>query len=53
MRFAMSEIKIAMAKLLANYKIVDTPQTKLDFLPGDFFFLSYPEVKVKLERRVF
>ena len=53
MRFAMSEIKIAMAKLLANYKIVDTPQTKLDFLPGDSFILTYPEVKVKLVKRVF
>jgi hypothetical protein len=53
MRFAMVEIKIAMAKLLANYKIVDTPQTKMDFLPGDFFILTYSEVNVQLEKRVF
>lgn len=24
---------------------------RLDFYNGDLFFLSYPEVKVKLERR--
>jgi cytochrome P450 family 3 subfamily A len=53
MRFAMVEVKIAMAKLLANYKIVDTPQTKLEILPGDFFILTFPDVKVKLEKRVF
>jgi hypothetical protein len=53
MRFAMAEIKIGMAKLLANFKIVYAPETKLDFLPGYFFFLTYPEVKVKLERRTF
>ena len=53
MRFAMAEIKIGMAKLLANFKIVETPETKLDFQAGDLFFLTYPEVKVKLEKRTF
>ena len=53
MRFAIAEIKIAMAKLLANFKIVETSQTKLEPLPGDPFMFSYPDIKVKLERRTF
>ena len=53
MRFAMSEIKIGMAKLLAEFKIVDTPKTKLDMLPGDFFVFSYKDVNVRLEKRNF
>ena len=51
MRFAIAEIKIAMAKLLANFQIVDTSQTKLEPLPGDPFMFSYPDIKVKLEKR--
>ena len=53
MRFAIAEIKIAMAKLLANFKIVETSQTKLEPLPGDPFMFSYPDIKVKLETRTF
>lgn len=51
MRFAMSEMKIALAKLISRFKITDSPQTKLTLLPGDPFFLAYPEMKVRLERR--
>lgn len=51
MRFAMVEMKIALAKLLSKYRIVKAPETRLDFTTGDAFFLSYPEVKVKLEAR--
>jgi cytochrome P450 len=52
-RFAMIEMKIAMAKLLAKFKIVDTPVTRLDILKGDPFLFSYDHVHVKLEPRSF
>eukprot|EP00093_Oithona_nana_P005061 05061.XXX_189702_191147_1 [CDS] Oithona nana genome sequencing. len=51
LRFAMIEMKLALAKLLQKYRIVAVPETKLDFFNGDVFLLSYPEVKVKLETR--
>jgi cytochrome P450 len=51
MRFAMAEMKIAMAKLLAEFRIVSTPETRLDLMEGDSFLFNYPEVRVKLERR--
>ena len=51
MRFAMVEMKIALAKLLKKFKIVKVPQTKLDFYKGDMFFLTYGEVQVRLESR--
>ncbi len=52
MRFAMVEMKIALAKLLLKYKILPVPgKTRVDYNLGDPFFLSYPEVIVKLEAR--
>ena len=50
-RFAMVEMKIIAAKLLAKYRIEDTPETKINFDTGDLFLLSYPEIKVKLVPR--
>ena len=52
-RFAIIEMKIAMAKLLSRFKIVDTPATKLEVLTGDSFLLSYEGIYVKLEPRNF
>ena len=50
MRFAMVEMKLALAKLIKTFKIVDVPnQTNLNFIKGDSAFLSYNGVKVKLE----
>nr|APH81392.1 cytochrome P450 CYP3027B1 [Tigriopus kingsejongensis] len=51
MRFAMAEMKIALAKFILKFKVVDCPETKLDFLPGDPFFLAYSSLCVKLETR--
>ena len=51
-RFAMAEMKIALAKLLQKYEIVPVPQTKLDFKVGDPAFLSYSEVEVKILLRI-
>ncbi len=47
----MAEMKIAVAKLLLNFEVEATEDTRLDFYDGDLFFLSYPEVKVRLVRR--
>ena len=52
-RFAMIEMKIAMAKLLAKFKIVATPATSMDVLKGDTFLFSYGDILVKLEPRLF
>jgi hypothetical protein len=38
---------------LAEFKIVDTPKTEINLLPGDFFVFSYDDVHVKLEKRIF
>ena len=52
-RFAMVEMKIAMAKLLAKFKIVASPATSMDVLKGDTFLFSYGDILVKLEPRLF
>lgn len=44
-------MKITLAKFLTKYRLVATRDTRLEFLKGDLFFLSFPEVKVKLELR--
>ena len=51
LRFAMIEMKLALARLLQNYQIIAVPETKLDFCNGDLFILTYSDVKVKLESR--
>lgn len=50
-RFAMVEMKIAAAKLLAKYRLVAVPETKLDPQRGDTILISFECMKVKLERR--
>ena len=48
----MVEMKIAMAKLLMNFTIVDEPGvTKLDIQKGGLFLLTYPDMKVRVKRR--
>ena len=51
MRFALIEMKIALAKIFQKYQICTTPETKLDFHSGDSLFLSYPELKLRLKPR--
>ena len=50
MRFAMTEMKVCMAKLLENFKITPCKETELTFLPGDQFMLHYKQVFVNLEK---
>ncbi len=51
MRFAMTEMKIATAKLLSKFKLLDDPKTALEYDTGDVFLLSYPGINIKVERR--
>ena len=52
MRFAMAEMKITLAKLLCNFKIVEKSNvTKLEFDKGNPFLLSYKEMKVGIQER--
>ena len=52
MRFALSEMKITLAKLISHYKISQSEKhTKLNFLNGDVFLLSYGDVVITLEKR--
>ena len=53
MRFALIEMKIALAKLLQKYQLFTVPETKLSFHSGDALFLSYPELKLGLRPRDF
>ena len=50
-RFALTEVKLFMAKMLKEFRVVNTPQTKMDYNLGQFFLLAYPEMFVKLEPR--
>ena len=50
-RFALNEIKVALVKLMLEYKFCIADETKLDLNKGDTFFYSYPEMKLRLERR--
>jgi len=50
-RFAMSEMKMALAKLILEFRILDSPETKLEFYGGDVLALSFPEIKIILEKR--
>ena len=43
-------MKLAMAKLLAKYKILPTPETKLDYLKGSLMVLEFTDFKVKLKK---
>lgn len=47
----MAEVKIAAAKMIANYKFSATPETKLEMFKGDLFLITFPEVKLKVEKR--
>jgi len=50
-RFAMMEMKLAMAKLLTNFHIEATDKTKMTFVKGDLFQCGYEDVTVNLVPR--
>nr|AIL94155.1 cytochrome P450 CYP3027C1 [Tigriopus japonicus] len=49
-RFALIEMKIALAKLLSKYRVTPSNNTKLEFEKGNTFMLSYPELLLNLEK---
>ena len=52
MRFAMTEMKLAMTKLISTFSFQDEPGvTKLDIQKGGYFLLTYPEMKIRIKRR--
>ena len=52
MRFAMTEMKLAISKLLTNFSLENEPGvTKLDIQKGGYFLLSYPEMKIRFKAR--
>ena len=50
-RFAMVEMTIAMAKILAKFRIEATEETKLQFQKGNLFLLGFDDIKVRLVPR--
>ena len=46
-RFALTEIKICLAKILKNYRLEMTEETVLKNWTGDLFFFGFEEMKVK------
>ena len=52
MRFAMSEIKVVMAKILSNFKITEDPSfPDIEFKPGNLGLLDYDSVRVRFQSR--
>ena len=37
-RFALTEMSVFMAKLLKKFKFVAVPETRTEYVPGNFFF---------------
>ena len=47
-RFAVQEIKMTMVKLLTNFHVEATEQTRMKFHDGDLFLCSYKDCVLKL-----
>jgi cytochrome P450 len=50
-RFAINEVKITIAKLLSQYTIVETENTKMNIPKGSLFILDFVNLRVKFEKR--
>ncbi len=50
-RFAMVEMKIIAAKMLAKFNVVATPETEYKRNTGSYFIVLTEPIKVKLETR--
>ncbi len=42
---------VFMAKLLRRFRFTAVADTKLDYVPGNFYFITFTNMIVKLERR--
>ncbi len=47
----MNEMKMTIAKLVSSYRLVATEKTKLNLARGAVFFLLFPGLEIKIERR--
>ena len=47
----MSEMKVAMVKLLHNYKMCWDDSTNLQHQKGDMFLFTFPSIKLRFIRR--
>ena len=52
-RFAMTEMKIAMVKLLQNFTIETNSESEIKPLDGDMFMFSYPDFSLNFIKRDF
>ena len=50
-RFVLNEIKVAVAKILSKFKLVETENTELRMLRNSRVFYNFGEVRMKLEIR--
>lgn len=51
-RFAITLMKVASAKLLTRYRIVEVPgETELKFRKGNLIFIDFEDIVVRLEKR--
>ena len=50
-RFAMTEMKIAIVKLLQKFTLHLDEDSKIETLKGDMFLFSYPDFKLKFVKR--
>ena len=47
----MSEMKVAMVKLLHNYRLEWDERTSLELQKGDMFLFSFPGIKLRFVQR--
>ena len=50
-RFAMTEMKMAVVKLLQKFKVEFDETTKIELLKGDLFLFSFPNLNIRFIRR--
>ena len=50
-RFAMTEMKLAVVKLLQKFKVEFDETTKIELLKGDLFLFSFPQLNIRFTRR--
>ena len=51
LRFVLNEIKVAVAKILSKFRLVETENTELRMLRNSRVYYNFGEVRVKLEIR--
>jgi len=50
-RFAMAEMKMALAKVLSKFRVEADEKTKIEFLKGDQAMMSYTGIHVRMVHR--